>query len=205
MKTGTKVTIVSGSHRVPSMSRKVCDYLGKRLRSEYRSQPEIIDLGESPLPLWNEGYWNDTEEWKNCFASIAATLTNCDALVLVTPEWGGMVAPALKNFLLLLKPSMVGHKPALLVGVSASKGGAYPIAELRMSGYKKNQMCFIPDHIIVRNVENVLNDENPISEVEKRLRERIDYSLKELVHYSDALAKVRKDAQIPDQRFSSGM
>ena len=39
----------------------------------------------------------------------------------MTPEWAGMVTPGLKNLLLFATSKEVGHKPALVVGVSSSR------------------------------------------------------------------------------------
>ena len=96
-----------------------------------------------------------------------------------------------------------GHKPALLVSVVNGISGAYPIAELRMNALKNNKLVAVPDHLIIRNVEEVLNtkEENTdIGEVEEKntleqrdinLRHRIEYSLEMLHQYSKALATIR--------------
>jgi len=56
------------------------------------------------------------------------------------------MAPAgLKNFFLYAGNTALAHKPAYLVGISASRGGSYPIAELRMSSYKNSYLCYIPN------------------------------------------------------------
>jgi hypothetical protein len=90
--------------------------------------------------------------------------------------------------------------------VSASRGGAYPVSELRASGYKNTQICYIPEHIIVRNAKQVLNPnpENPLDE-DIYLRKRIPYALNLLYSYTDALAQVRNSG-IPDYKaFGNGM
>ena len=79
-----------------------------------------------------------------------------DELVVMSPEWSGMVPAGLKNFFLLCGADHLAHKPGLIVGVSASLGGSYPIAELRTSSYKNTRLCYIPDHVIVRNVGQML-------------------------------------------------
>ncbi len=44
----------------------------------------------------------------------------------------------------------------MIVAVSSSSGGAYPIVELRASSDKNTRLCFIPDHVIVRSVGRML-------------------------------------------------
>ncbi|MCV5978616.1 NAD(P)H-dependent oxidoreductase, partial [Escherichia coli] len=77
----------------------------------------------------------------------------------MTPEWHGMATPALKNFLLLTTANELAHKPALLVSVSVSINGVYPISELRMTGSKNNHVCFLPDHLIVRKSDKLIDQD----------------------------------------------
>ena len=155
--------------------------------------------------MWDEGVWDNTAAWQEAFGHIAARLTASDALVAVSPEWSGMAPPGIKNFFLLGTSDMVGHKPCLLTGVSASRGGAYPVAELRMSSYKNNHICHIPEHVIVRNVESVLNGEEPGDEGDAYIRERIDYALGVLRAYAEALGPLRASGVIDHERFPFGM
>lgn len=83
-------------------------------------------------------------------------------------------------------------------------GGAYPIAELRMSSYKNTHVCYIPEQIIVREVEAVLRD-SPLSEPERRLRSRIDYALGLVVAYGAALRAVRAAGFVNLERYPYGM
>ena len=73
--------------------------------------------------------------------------------MVIAPEWHGQVPAGLKNFFLICGRAEVGHKPALITTVSSGDGGAYPVAELRMSSYKNNRICYIPEQLIIRNVE----------------------------------------------------
>jgi len=101
----------------------------------------------------------------------------------------------------------VGHKPAMIVAVSSADGGSYPVAELRMSSYKNNRILYIPEHVIVRNVESVLN-ENPADNNEgadSYFRERISWSLDVLLAYAGALKPVRKSGITLNAKFGNGM
>jgi hypothetical protein len=95
----------------------------------------------------------------------------------------------------------------LIVTVSSADGGAYPVAELRMSSYKNNRICYIPEHVIVRNVERVLNDDaaqnNP--DADSYFRERIRYALGILVEYARALVQVRASGATELGKFKNGM
>jgi hypothetical protein len=118
-----------------------------------------------------------------------------------------MAPPALKNFLLLCSDDgCLAHKPALVVSVSASAGGAYPVAELRMSAGKNTKLCFVPDHVIIRNVANVLNeDEISAGEADTLIRSRLRHSFEMLLQYGRALRAVREHPSARDTRFRFGM
>ena len=203
-----KVTIVSGSHRRPSQSAKVGRHIERRLLENGHSDSvHFIDLADFPLPLWEEAIWDGDAQWQERLAPISAELASSDAFVIVAPEWHGMVPSGLKNFFLMWGKGELAHKPALIVAVSSADGGAYPVAELRMSSYKNNRICYIPDQLIVRNVEKVLNDD-PASndaDADQYSRQRIDFTLAILAEYADALRQVRDSGNTFDPRFKNGM
>ena len=134
-----KIGVICGSDRENSQSFKVGSYFTNRLKDLKLSATQyVLDLGGNSLPLWEEhpDKSRSKDFWLNQWPHIKEQLASCDAFILVVPEWGGMVTPNIKNFLLLCSPLELGHKPALITSVSAGMGGAYPISELRASGYK---------------------------------------------------------------------
>jgi NAD(P)H-dependent FMN reductase len=202
-----KITIISGSHRNPSQSEKVARHIETTLRQEQGVDTWLYTLADNPLPLWDQTIWEDNPEWKDRLAPIKQQLASSDGFVIVSPEWHGQVPSGLKNFFLLFGRFELGHKPAMIVTVSSADGGAYPVAELRMSSYKNNRICYIPEHVIVRNVENVLNDkaEDNNQQADGYFRERISWSLGILKAYAAAMKPMRDSAQIHHDKFGNGM
>ncbi len=198
------IAIVSGSHRNNSESERVARYIASRLNG-IGATTSVITLAGNPLPLWDEGTWSGDEKWKSAWGPVSAQLSKAEALVVVSPEWGGMVPSGLKNFFLLCQGGELAHKPGMIVGVSSGIGGSYPVAELRMSGYKNNRICFIPDHVIIRTVGGMLHGDDAANDHDKGIRERIDYSLRVLVEYGKALAHVRESGVIDTKTFPFGM
>ena len=76
---------------------------------------------------------------------ISNKLASSDAFIVISPEWHGMAPAGLKNFFLMWGKGELAHKPALIITVSSGDGGSYPVAELRMSSYKNNRICFLPE------------------------------------------------------------
>ena len=99
----------------------------------------------------------------------------------------------------------LAHKPGLIVTVSSGLGGSYPVVELRTSSYKNTRICYIPDHVIVRNVGQVLKGDQPADEHDCSLRKRIEYSVRILLEYSKALQLVRASGAIDLKSYPFGM
>lgn len=196
-----KITIVSGSQRAQSQSLNVANYLQK-LASSYFDDTTVLDLHQLNLPFWNEGVWQGSEEW-DCWKPIAQTLKQSDAFIFITPEWHGMATPALKNFLMLTSDEELAHKAALLVSVSASINGVYPISELRLTGNKNNHVCFLPDHLIFRNCENTLTAHHECTD--QQLNDRSQYTMELLATYANALAPIHRDMVNAGKAFRYGM
>lgn len=197
------IGIVIGSMQPESNSAKVGRYIDRQL--QHRGLHGItLDLGKAPLPLWDSTDGDDS--WAARFQTIREQFTACEGFVLISPEYHGMVPAALKNALLHFGSAVLAHKPAYIVGVSSWTGGAYPVAELRMSSSKNNRLCFTPEHCIVRHADQVLNsEEQPQDEEDRHIRQRLDYGLALLVEYAYALKQVRDSAVIDHTLFANGM
>ncbi len=202
-----KICIISGSHRNDSQSTKVAKYYQKVLLNGHCDDAPIIDLANNPLPLWDQGIWDGDEEWTTLLKPYRETLSSSDGFVVISPEWHGQVPAGLKNFFLIFGKNELGHKPAKIVSISSADGGAYPVAELRMSSYKNSRLCYIPEHMIIRNVEKVLNDnasDNNTS-ADEYFRERIEWSVNILKQYAIALKTVRDSGVTQTEKFGNGM
>ena len=201
-----QIAIIAGSHRKDSQSSRVGAYIAKDLaRIDSSATVDTIDLAGNPMPLWDESVWQGDSQlaalWKPC----RDKMRKADGFVIISPEWAGMVPPGLKNLLLFAGPKEVGHKPALIVAVSASKGGSYPVNELRTSGYKNNRLVYIPEHVLVQDVADVLVGETPTSERDAWLRRRIEFADRILLEYAKALAPIRSSGLTEHAEFPYGM
>lgn len=202
-----KITVISGSHRKQAQTLKVAKVVKAMLDEGICEETHLVSLSGNPLPLWDEGVWDGDEKWNTLLDPIRAELASSDAFVVCTPEWHGQVPAGLKNFFLLFGKKELGHKPALIVSVSSGDGGTYPVAELRMSSYKNSRLCYIPEHVIVRHVEAVLNEkaEDNNTDADSYFRERIAWALNILKAYAVGLRQVRDSGVTESDKFSNGM
>lgn len=179
-----KLSIINGSQRKGSQSGRVAEFI--KTQSHSFSDVEVIELADYSLPFWDgDSQESKGEDW----AIIEAKLSASDAYVLITPEWSGMATPMLKQLLMNASVPVTGHKPALLVSVSSSVNGVFPLSELMVSGNKNNKMVFIPANVIVRNVEEMLHpvEGSALSSRDSAIRERITESVSLLGRYAELL------------------
>ncbi|MDQ3159153.1 MAG: NAD(P)H-dependent oxidoreductase [bacterium] len=196
--------IISGSSRGNSESRRVADYLLGRLE-ERDENVKLIDLHETKLSLDPEDIWDNDIEQGKIADEIKKKLEWADGFIVVSPEWGGMASPALKNFFIHTGGHMA-HKAALLTTVSSGRGGAYPIAELRASSYKNVHVNYIPEHLIVRGVNEVLHGSlDQYNKSDAFIRPRIEFALDVLQDYTKALSQVREAGRVFNEDFKHGM
>ena len=201
-----RVMIVSGSHRQESQSARVAEYVADDLtRIDSTLVLDSFSLSGNPLPLWDESAWQGTSSLAALWQPIRDRMRQAHAFVFVTPEWAGMVPPGLKNLLLFASPREVGHKPALLVGVSANRGGSYPVSELRTSGYKNNRLLVIPEHVLIQDVADMLVGDSPSNKQDAWIRKRITFANRLLLEYGKAVESIRASGLTDDADFPYGM
>ncbi len=205
-----KIGIICGSHRPDSQSGKVSRYIQRALQDqEICEETWLYDLAGNPLPLWDEGVWSgDDEQWQAVLEPMSQELHACDAFVVVSPEWHGMAPAGLKNFFLMWTAGgELAHKPALIVTVSTADGGSYPVAELRMSSYKNSRICYLPEHLIIRYVDTVFNDdpEQNKASAQEYFEDRLAYCLAMLKAYALAFRQIRVSGTVSLETYSSGM
>jgi NAD(P)H-dependent FMN reductase len=206
MSTERAYVLVSGSTRKNSQSAKVTRFVeGELAAADPGAQIEVVDLSEAQPELWHEGFWAEGPPPCPVWARLSPVFARAEGLVIVSPEWNGIVPPSLTNLFLLASRGELAHKPALLVGVSATQGGAYPLASLRASSQKNTQICYVPDQIVVRDARNVLEGPEPQGENDALLRERIAYSVRVLREYTAAFRQIRNSGVIDLQAWPFGM
>ncbi|MFM8891089.1 MAG: NADPH-dependent FMN reductase [Planctomycetia bacterium] len=200
------IVIISGSHRLESQSARVGRYVAADLaRIDASITTDILELAGNPLPLWDEALWQPDSDLARAWKPWRDRLRRADGFVIVTPEWAGMVPPGLKNLLLFAGPREVGHKPALVVAVSAGRGGSYPVTELRTSGAKNNRLLVIPEHVLVHDVNDMLVGDAPAGDRDAFIRRRLEFAERILVAYATALGPVRSAGITEHADFPYGM
>ena len=202
-----KITIISSSHQLSSQSLKVSNYFAQTINNLKECTASVIDLAEINLPFFN--FVNlSNQGTKAIWENISSELATSDGYVIVSPEYGGMATPILKNFFLYVSGKKeMAFKPAIIVGVSSGRGGAYVISDLRSNSYKNCMINYLPEHIIVRECNAVLNDDvlNPENKGDYYLKQRINYAINLLLKHAEANQLVINSNVIDTITYPNGM
>ena len=181
-----------------SQTLKVSQYLEKTLKLK-NCTTHLYNLYDLKLPFF------DPNEKNQIWEEIKPVLAKSDGFIFATPEWNGSASPMLMNFLQYRSCDELGHKPALLVSVSAGRGGANPILQMQQYGYKNNRLLYIPEHLIVRNVESVMNEDGHENEADIFIKKRADYALDILLAYAKSQKALRENTDFRFGEFKNGM
>jgi len=202
------ILLISASQRDQSNSFKVAQHIKSNiLETTPKLSSSILDLSKYRHLLDHYGFENNSGLETNNDSLLAnekdevlALLYSCDAVVFVTPEWGGMIPPALVNLLLLTANGSanglpLGHKPAFAVGVSASGGGSNPVSLLKAYAAKNSHLTWLPLHAIVQNVEQFLEYPWSPDSIDRysQVQSRLLVGIKSLVIYANQLAPLREE------------
>lgn len=196
------ILIISASSRDNSNSLKLASWL---IKNEFNKNNEVetslLDLSLFPKLLSHYGKEQDKDpELLVQKEQVLSMLYHCDAVVVIAPEWGGMLPPALVNLFLLTANGSagglpLGHKPAFAIGVSSSGGGGNVISLMKAYVAKNSHLVWMPLHAVVQNVEEFLLLEYSPEQANRhsQIQSRIHVGLKSLVIHAKQLKPVREE------------
>jgi len=198
-----KISLISTSHREKSQSVRVSTILENViLKINKKINCYKLDMYKSKIPLWTSNRKENIKFWEKDFKNISNELATSDGFIMIVPEYGGMATPNSKNMFLLFNNGELFHKPGLIVSISSGNGGSYPISELRSSSYKNSHIMWIPENIIIRNVEQFCPG-NHGELIPSWIDDRIKYSCNLLIKYAEYLKPIQHIINRKD--FSNGM
>lgn len=192
------IIVISTSMRANSQSLRVSEYLVRRLQA-LEQNAWLLDLFTFRLPMYD-----DVSEPQER-AELRKQLASADGFVFVSPEWDGMMSFGLINMLLHTEQELA-HKPVMLTGVSSGRGGAYPISQMRQIGPKNKHYVITPENLRLQEVKTLfLNDSFDPNEPDVSVKQRVEYTLKVLIAYTEALKPVRNSNIVDMTLFPSGV
>jgi azobenzene reductase len=200
-----KITIINGSNREEAQSYRISQWVQARLKTTQPDlETELIDLRKVDMSFIPDEYWAGKSEKAKAMAEEYKKIDQSDAVIIVTPEWGGAASPVLKHFILMSGYSLA-HKPVLTVGVSATPtGGIRPVEDIKHT-FKNARGVFMPEPIVINNVNGFALSDKVESEHDQYIFPRLDYAVKLLKEYAKGLKQVRDSGVIDHENFEFGM
>ena len=93
-----KIEIISGSPRANSITNRIALFIKSYLEQNTDHSAGIIDAREFDLPALQE-VWTSVEKTPVKYKPLAVRIFEAEAFILVSPEFNGSYAPAMKNIL----------------------------------------------------------------------------------------------------------
>ena len=114
-----QIEIISGSPRNDSVTHRVALHLQNLLLERTEHEVAILDLRANDLPPMQDVFAS-ADAAPEEFKALAKRVFDADAFILVTPEYNGSYAPAMKNLLDHFPKQR--HKP---FGIVTASPGAF--------------------------------------------------------------------------------
>lgn len=154
-----KITLVSGTNRPGSNTRKVVSHIA-RLYADLGQPVDILDLADLPQEIFHPSSYASKPA---SFSRFSDAVLASDGLHVVTPEYNGSVPGVLKYFIDMLKfPESFEHRPVAFTGLGAGMWGALrPVEQLQAIFGYRNAFVF-PERVFMPGVNSLLGDDGTV-------------------------------------------
>lgn len=200
-----KITIINGSNRENAQSFRIAEWVKSRLNENHKDiEVDFVDLRKVDMSFVPDEYWAGESAKAKAMGKEYKKVEDSDAVVIVTPEWGGAASPVLKHFI-LMSGYAFAHKPVLTVGVSATPvGGIRPIEDIKHT-FKNARGVIMPEPVVINNVNSFALNGKIENEHDEYIFPKMDYSLRLLEQYAKGLKIVRDSGVVDHEKFEFGM
>jgi chromate reductase, NAD(P)H dehydrogenase (quinone) len=173
---------LSGSIRKGSYNRLLQQHMDRRL-AEAGVAVDSIDLGEFPLPIFNEDL--EAQGVPEAAGRLAEMWRSHDIVFIATPEYNGGVPPLLVNTITWLsrqKPSPFRHAVFGIGGVSSGKYGTiFGLSHLRDTLSKVGTLV-VPTLLGIGPAEEAFNEKGDL--IEPAIIRKVEQMVHDLTHFS---------------------
>jgi len=142
------ITVISGTNRPASNTRKVAALIDEMLRKN-GEETTLIDLAKLPAEIFVDSSYKTKPA---SFSTFQDAVLQSDGLFTVVPEYNGSFPGVLKYFIDMLSfPDSLYEKPAAFVGISSGRwGGVRAVEHLEMvfqyrHAHLFGRRCFVPE------------------------------------------------------------
>jgi chromate reductase, NAD(P)H dehydrogenase (quinone) len=179
------ITIIVGTNRSGSVSAQVAAFVAK-VYNELGVNNRVLDIADLPPETFSP---NAYVEKPPLVVEFTEQILASSGLFVVTPEYNGSMAGALKLFIDMLPfPESFEDRPVSYIGISAGQfGGLRPVEHLQQVFGYRNALNF-PRRVFIPAVGSVMKQSGGLeaSDYGKRIREQA----KSFAEYCRTLGKL---------------
>jgi NAD(P)H-dependent FMN reductase len=181
-----KIIVVSGSARPERQSHQVAEEIMRRLEAKGHSCT-MLDVKELNFPLLDQTFakmTNPSEKMKE----VSAAISNCDGLVVVSPEHNNSYSGVLKNTMDYFFKEYY-HKAFGVVAVSNGKMGGINAAKNLLHYAMTLQGIALPNFLLTPKVEELFTEGKLTDESYSGF---MDKFLDSFIWLTDTISKAKK-------------
>lgn len=178
------ITLISGTNRPGSNTRKVTNYLQSQLKVlDPGIHIELLDLVELPPEIFSPTAYS---EKPNSFDRFKNAILNTDGIFSVIPEYNGGAPGVYKYFIDMLPfPDSLQKKPAAFVGVADGRFGAVRAVEHMMQIFAYRNAHIFSERTFIMGVSKSFDEATgPKDEMAKKV---LQSQLKGFLEFSSRL------------------
>ena len=186
------IEIISGSPRKDSVTFRVALFLQKYFQQNAQHNIGIIDVREWEVPMFLQTVWTSPDKAPQPLQPLASRMFAAEAFILVSPEYNGSYAAAMKNLLdhfpkQTRKPfGIVTASPGAMGGMRASQQMQLLVAALFGIGS--------PYMLIVPTVQNKFDEEGNL--LDESFKNAINMFVKEYLWLAESINPVIEPAEL---------
>lgn len=176
------IEIISGSPRNESITNRVAVYLHKKLTADTAHTIDLLDVRDYPLPLLQK-VWKSVDDAPKEWQPLAKRMFAADAFILVSPEYNGGYAPAMKN-LLDHFPKQTRKPFGIVTASTGAMGGMRAALALQHLTFALMGIPS-PTMLLVPKIDTVFNEKNEL--VHSPFQSTVDNFVKEFLWLAEKL------------------
>ena len=184
-----KLQVIFASTREGRQGLPIAEWVVERARAHGKFEPELVDLREVNLPLFDEPKHPRFGQYEHAHTKTwSATVAAADAFVFVTPEYNYGMPPALLNAIDYLFVEWA-YKPASIVSYGGVSGGTRSV-QMTKQILTTLKMMPIPEAVSIPFFSQLMDANGPFRGSEP-LEKSATVMLDELHRWTVALATLR--------------
>ncbi len=151
-----RITVLTGTNRPGSRTRRVCQRLLARYAAIDHVDAQLLDLAELPPEIFTPAAYADKPP---SFERFSSTILASDGLHIVSPEYNGGMPGVLKLFIDHLPfPESFERRPVAFVGVAAGRFAALRPVEQLQSVFGYRDAHIYPARVFIAEAYKTLDD-----------------------------------------------